>query len=88
MDCDNASLTEIDACRICFSNDNTNTNPLLAPCKCIGSVKFSHLSCLKAWLNQSKLSQLSPRVHSYKWNNFGCEICKIKYPCNILSLFE
>lgn len=76
---DSLKLVETNACRICFTN--ADTNPLLAPCKCTGSMKYVHLQCLKAWLNQSKISQLTTRVNSYRWKSFGCEICKTKYPC-------
>lgn len=37
-------------CKICFGTDNLDTNPLLSPCSCIGSMKFIHLQCMKEWL--------------------------------------
>lgn len=37
-------------CRICFDGDNSPTNPLLTPCLCSGSLRFTHLDCLKTWI--------------------------------------
>ena len=32
-------------CRICLSEDEPD-NPIISPCKCTGSVKYIHLSCI------------------------------------------
>lgn len=37
-------------CRFCWQSGAQPTNPLLGSCKCVGSVGFIHLSCLRAWL--------------------------------------
>lgn len=37
-------------CRICY--DETD-EPLIAPCKCSGSIKWVHESCLKKWIESS-----------------------------------
>ena len=34
-------------CRICWVCDEEEHNPLIAPCKCDGTVKYIHLNCLK-----------------------------------------
>ncbi len=54
-------------CRICQVDDERSN--LIAPCKCKGSVKFVHPSCLDQW----RLSSNNPK------NYFYCEICKEKY---------
>lgn len=51
-------------CRICFDGER-NEEPLISPCKCSGSVKFIHESCLNSWL-------LSQGGNLKK----QCEICK------------
>ena len=38
------------ACRVCFSADSSDGNPLICPCNCEGSVKHIHLDCLREWL--------------------------------------
>ena len=32
-------------CRICLSEDEPG-NPIISPCKCIGSVRYIHLKCI------------------------------------------
>ena len=43
-------------CRICFQDDTSNENPLISPCKCSGSMKSIHLSCLQLWINSKLVS--------------------------------
>lgn len=79
--CNDVPTDESDLCRICFSSTNTKANPLFAPCKCTGTVKFVHFACLKSWLNLKLVSQLTPSLRYYYWKSFECEICKKIYPC-------
>ena len=55
-------------CRICYEKDKKN-DLLIIPCKCEGTIKFVHQSCIKKWIINS--------------NNFldnpSCEICKSKF---------
>jgi hypothetical protein len=55
-------------CRICFESESESL-PLIFPCKCSGSMRYIHEDCLKIWLlSQSKdLSAAS------------CDICKFKF---------
>lgn len=39
-----------DPCRFCFDEYQTIHNPLIAPCKCNGSIKYIHLKCLLKWI--------------------------------------
>lgn len=80
---DEVPVDDSDLCRICFSNTNTKENPLFAPCKCTGTVKFIHFGCLKAWLNLKLVTQLILNMRYYYWKTFECEICKTIYPCII-----
>ena len=34
-------------CRFCFGENDTEQNPLLSPCKCIGTIHVIHFPCLK-----------------------------------------
>lgn len=36
-------------CKICLLDENDETNPLINPCKCSGSMKYIHMECLKHW---------------------------------------
>jgi E3 ubiquitin-protein ligase DOA10 len=42
----NLDATEGNNCRFCWCDGTTKENPLVTPCKCIGSVKFIHIECL------------------------------------------
>ncbi|XP_051931577.1 E3 ubiquitin-protein ligase MARCHF9-like isoform X2 [Hippocampus zosterae] len=50
-------------CRICFLGPDKGE--LLSPCRCDGSVRFSHQSCLVRWIGETG-----------SWN---CELCRFKY---------
>ena len=67
-------------CKVCWSSEQTRTNPLLNSCKCDGSVRFIHYECLKTWLKQKMIVKEEPNQVSYIWKQFECEICKTPYP--------
>ncbi|KAL0190602.1 hypothetical protein M9458_013300, partial [Cirrhinus mrigala] len=46
---------EGDLCRICQMGEQSNSNPLIEPCKCTGSLQYVHQDCIKKWL-RSKIS--------------------------------
>lgn len=59
------------ACRICLEPDS-NTEPFIQPCSCIGHLGNVHKKCLQQWINIRK----SP----------NCEICKSKYDTTIVTI--
>eukprot|EP00826_Nyctotherus_ovalis_P042058 TRINITY_DN4291_c0_g1_i9.p2 TRINITY_DN4291_c0_g1~~TRINITY_DN4291_c0_g1_i9.p2 ORF type:complete len:177 (-),score=31.86 TRINITY_DN4291_c0_g1_i9:561-1091(-) len=81
-DCNDVPKSETEACRICAIDENTPKNPLLAPCKCTGTMKFIHYQCLKYWLNKKLTAKKTDNVALYSWKTFECEVCKTVYPCN------
>ncbi|OMJ74400.1 hypothetical protein SteCoe_26697 [Stentor coeruleus] len=68
------------ACRICCCEEGEDDNPLISPCKCIGSMKVIHLLCLKKWLESKVSCRNLGTVSSYYWNDFICELCKSHFP--------
>ena len=42
---------ELKECRICFTHEETDDNPLISPCQCNGTSKFVHKLCLNEWRN-------------------------------------
>lgn len=44
------SQSGIRECRICLAADNQED--LVQPCNCTGSVKYAHMECLKAWVQE------------------------------------
>ena len=73
-----AKSTEEIICRICLAEEEPD-NPIISPCKCIGSVKYIHLNCIKEWLEGKKHKKETPLVNSYIWRGLECEICKAYY---------
>lgn len=67
-------------CKICCSEENTDLNPLISPCKCAGSLQYIHYSCLKNWLQSKVLMQSLGTVSIYRFADFVCEICKNPLP--------
>lgn len=41
---------EGDLCRICQMAEESPSNPLIAPCRCTGSLQYVHQDCMKKWL--------------------------------------
>jgi len=60
---------ELPKCRICYEETNDKKNPLIRPCKCSGSMRFTHRLCLQKW-----------RMHSTNSvNTYKCSVCKQEY---------
>lgn len=75
------NLDESKQCRICFEETDDEDDPFLDICKCSGSLKYIHFTCLQRWV-QSKVTEKSTEsICSYVWKDFNCEICKTDLPC-------
>ena len=59
-----SAVEDRDTCRICRQEESTE-EPLFYPCKCSGSIKFVHQTCLLQWLS-----------HAQKKH---CELCKTTF---------
>jgi E3 ubiquitin-protein ligase MARCH6 len=57
-------IDEPDTCRIC-RGEGSDEDQLFFPCKCSGSIKFVHQSCLMEWLSHSQKKY--------------CELCKTPF---------
>jgi len=67
-------------CKICLSEENTEENPLINPCKCIGSVGLTHLECLRTWLHSKLTKRTAGFLTLIAFKRLACEICKGKIP--------
>lgn len=47
------------SCRFCFGEEDTEFNPLISPCKCLGSVHLIHFMCLKTWLSRKEIVKVT-----------------------------
>lgn len=59
---------EIPNCRFCLEETNSRDNPLLAPCRCIGSIQFVHEQCLDKWRSVAPQSLINI-----------CQMCRVPY---------
>ena len=73
-------------CRICYIGETeSNSNPLIKPCKCSGSMKYIHFKCLLHWLKTKIKIDKSEYIENeyfslYSPENVQCELCKEYFP--------
>lgn len=70
-------------CRICYDRESDDDNPLLSFCKCDGSVKYTHLLCMKQWLRSKVGVRPTESCTTYSWKSLECEICKMELPLSM-----
>lgn len=56
-------------CRICLEGEDEGR--VIAPCKCTGSVKYTHVKCLAEWIKRKVESNAKTRA--------SCEICEAEF---------
>lgn len=78
--------SETAVCRICLGDETEMDNPLIAPCKCAGSMRLIHHLCLKQWFHQKRVVKVGSVVTTYFWKNLECELCKQAYPYETKTL--
>ena len=69
-------------CRICYNEEEEETNPLIQPCQCSGTMKYIHYKCLKQWIKtNSCIKIVKNKIYSiFNIKSFECELCKNKFP--------
>ena len=72
--------TEKIYCRLCYQEESTILDPLLCPCKCKGSMKYIHFSCLKKSIMQKIQIRNEKYFDLYFFKSYNCEICLETYP--------
>lgn len=73
-----ADLHMGNTCRIC-RGEATDDNPLFHPCKCKGSIKYIHESCLMEWISSKNIDISKPGTTA------TCDICH--YPINFSTTY-
>ena len=58
---------ENNTCRICFEEQTNTKDPLISPCRCTGTSKYIHHSCLQKW-RLSNLPNSDPRKKCMECN--------------------
>jgi hypothetical protein len=63
-------MTSVDEpiCRFCFEGPE-ESNPLIEPCKCVGSTKHVHLNCIRRWRTNTT---------NHEWVS-RCQLCLADY---------
>ena len=72
--------TEKIYCRLCYQEESTILDPLLCPCKCKGSMRYIHYSCLKKSIMQKIQIRNEKYFDIYFFKSYNCEICLETYP--------
>jgi hypothetical protein len=67
-------------CRLCYQEESTILDPLLCPCKCKGSMRYIHYSCLKKSIMQKIQIRNEKYFDIYFFKSYNCEICLETYP--------
>ena len=67
-------------CRFCLCEDNDEDNPLIAPCKCAGTMKYIHFECLRNWLKSKITTKTLTYMISYSFKALHCELCLTPVP--------
>lgn len=67
-----------EVCRICHAGGSSG-EPLLAPCRCSGSVKYVHETCLQRWLLRDVAEGGTLCLTTTAAVNRKCELCKTNY---------
>jgi hypothetical protein len=55
---------------MCFDEEDTETNPLITPCKCSGDTKYVHVECLRKW-------------HTAEADNQICFLSSVDATCSV-----
>lgn len=73
-------------CRICYL-ELSEDDPLLSVCKCLGSVRYIHFSCLQSWaISRSSTKHIDDFLTTIKFRLY-CELCKTSIPSKLVYRF-
>jgi E3 ubiquitin-protein ligase DOA10 len=69
----------MELCRFCLETKEGSNEELVAPCKCSGSIKYLHPSCLKKWVSNEE---------EYIDKRLTCNMCETRYGISFLPILE
>lgn len=76
----NDEESDDNACRVCYQKVTSPEDPLISMCRCSGSMKYIHYSCVKSWIGLNMVDKKTEYYTSISFKNLKCEICKMDYP--------
>lgn len=62
--------TDQPICYMCFDEADTDDNPLITPCKCLGDTRYVHVDCLRKW-------------HTAEADNQICFLSSVDATCSV-----
>lgn len=62
--------TDSPVCYMCFDEEDSETNPMITPCKCSGDTKYVHVECLRKW-------------HTAEADNQICFLSSVDATCSV-----
>jgi hypothetical protein len=68
-------------CYMCFDDEDTEENPLVAPCLCKGGTRYVHVECLQKW--QCAAADDKVCVVSTAEEKNICKVCKSRYKTHV-----
>jgi len=72
--------TEGFTCKICLADQTEESDPLISPCNCSGSVSHVHFKCLQNWIASKLNMQKNKNIININWQRLHCELCKAELP--------
>jgi len=69
-------------CRICLSEGSEHDDPLVAPCRCKGTIECVHIGCLQHW-TKGRFCKLQGVGGSFSYKPPSCELCKTPLPSHV-----
>uniref|UniRef100_A0A7S4J1P1 FHA domain-containing protein n=1 Tax=Odontella aurita TaxID=265563 RepID=A0A7S4J1P1_9STRA len=67
---ENVDHGDAPVCYMCFDEEDTEENPLITPCKCLGDTRYVHVSCLRKW-------------HTAEADNQICFLSSVDATCSV-----
>lgn len=64
---------------MCFDEEDTPPNPLISPCKCLGSTRYVHLNCLRKWHTADADNQIC----FLSSVDVTCSVCKTTFKSDV-----
>lgn len=69
-------------CRICLSEGPEPDDPLVAPCRCKGTIECVHIGCLQRW-TKGRFCKVQGVGGSFSYKPPSCELCKAPLPSHV-----
>jgi len=74
-----AGTADVPFCYMCFDETETETNPLITPCKCKGDTQYVHVECLRKWHS----AESDNPICFLSSVDATCSVCKSTFQSNI-----